>query len=126
MHDIGATIVLHGHTHSPHQGHLPRANASKAGANAERVERIADRLEDQLDDLAARALGGDIPVIGCGSSTWSRRGVGDFARFNVLDIDPQGLRRVRSYRYDGGSGQFRDEHADLLEKAFGKNRAIRL
>jgi 3',5'-cyclic AMP phosphodiesterase CpdA len=126
MHDIGATIVLHGHTHSPHQGHLPRATATKGTTKAEAVERIADRLEDRLDDLTARELGGDIPVIGCGSSTWSRRGVGDFARFNVLDIDAKGLRTVRSYRFDTASGQFRDEHADLLEKAMGNTRAIRL
>ncbi len=40
---IGATLVLHGHTHNPHQGHLARLTAAP------------------------------IPVLGCGSSTWHRQ-----------------------------------------------------
>ena len=56
MHRIGASMVLHGHTHHPHQGHLP----ARRGLREDAIE---------LDNL-----GGDIPVLGCGSSTWTPRG----------------------------------------------------
>ena len=90
MHAIGASVVLHGHTHTPHQGYLRGDGAG---------------------------TGGDIPVLGCGSSTWSRRGGRDRARFNVLEIGPQRIERVQSYHFDADAHVFRPEHADLLERA---------
>lgn len=117
MHEIGASVVLHGHTHHPHQGHLPAKVEAMLDAKAEAVER-------RVDDAMARDLGAHIPVIGCGSSTWSKSGR-DLARFNVLEVRDQ-LERVLSYRYNAGSSVFVPEHEDLLHKALDRGNAIHL
>lgn len=105
MHEVKATAVLHGHTHQPHQGHLPaRLDGSVA------IAVTAD----------AATLPHDIPVLGCGSSTWSSRGSVERARFNVLEIGFGGLERVVSYRLDSGLAAFLPEHDDLLNKALSQ------
>ena len=105
MHDVKATAVLHGHTHNPHQGHLPaRLDAGVA---------IAVSVDGPQ-------LQSDIPVLGCGSSTRNHRGSLERARFNVLEIGDEGLERVVSYRLDTNQGAFLPEHDDLLDKALGK------
>ena len=106
MHEIGATAVLHGHTHNPHQGHLPG--------------RLAARAQKRAEAAVAAAIGPDIPVIGCGSSTWAKRGEKDRARFNVLEIADTHLDRVISYRFNTTADVFEPEHQDLLTKALSK------
>lgn len=105
MHELRATAVLHGHTHHPHQGHLQE----RRGAESLAIAVSADQASAQ-----------DIPVLGCGSSTWSKRRSGDRARFNVLEIGPTGLQRVQSYLLDPARGEFLPEHDDLLDKALAK------
>jgi 3',5'-cyclic AMP phosphodiesterase CpdA len=117
MHGIRASAVLHGHTHHPHQGHLP-AKVAHSPAQAARD----DAFDRQLEDALAAAVG-DIPVIGCGSSTWHRKGK-ELARFNVLEVSDKRLERVRSYRYTSTSGLFEDEHLDLLDRALHRSQAI--
>ncbi len=100
MRTIGASLVLHGHVHTPHQGHLASDAAWRPG-NAGQPE-----------------PGASIPVLACGSSTWSSRsGYGDRAHINVIEVSPRGLERVRSYRYDAEACGFVAEHDDLLERA---------
>ena len=112
MHEVGATVVLHGHTHSPHQGHLPHRPEGMTARQA----RNAARNAEAADAAAAAAVGPDIPVFGCGSSTWTKKGK-DRARFNVLEIGGSALDRVVSYRFSETSGAFEPEHQDLLTKA---------
>jgi 3',5'-cyclic AMP phosphodiesterase CpdA len=118
MHEIGATAVLHGHTHTPHQGHL-KARKAEAALVTARV--------DEAVHLAAelRALGGDIPVIGCGSSTWSKKGR-DLARFNIIDVDKRGIHAISSMRWSAERCVFELEHEDLLDKALRDSRMIAL
>ncbi|MSP93399.1 MAG: metallophosphoesterase [Myxococcales bacterium] len=97
MHAIGASAVLHGHTHTPHQGHL---HGPGGGPDA------------------------DIPVLGCGSSTWSKRGTKDRARFNVLEIGAERIEKVESYGFDAAAQTFHPEHADLLERALARAIAM--
>ncbi len=118
MHEIRATAVLHGHTHHPHQGHLP---ARKAMADA-----TTDRIDEQtLIQSEIEDLGGDIPVLGCGSSTWTKKGR-DLARFNILDIDAHGIHAISSMRWSAENAQFELEHQDLLTKAMAGKNAILL
>ncbi len=114
MHEIHATAVLHGHTHHPHQGHLPsRKSKAKEPTVADEKLQIRAELEE---------MGADIPVLGCGSSTWSKKGR-DLARFNVLEIDDTGLHGISSLRWSAERQVFELEHEDLLDKALhGKNR----
>jgi 3',5'-cyclic AMP phosphodiesterase CpdA len=123
MHDVGATLVLHGHTHHPHQGHLPRGERE-----AERWARRDAEYDQKLDTALVGALG-DIPVLGCGSSTWHRDGK-EYARFNVVEVGSRAVERVLAYRFsDGpgdGPGQFTEEHDDLLDKALADANAIHL
>ena len=110
MREIRASAVLHGHTHHPHQGHLaPR------GRRGQR-QGVAAELE---------ALGGDIPVLGCGSSTWHKAGR-DLARFNVLEIAADRLHAVQSWRWSEKNAAFEPEHIDLLDKALHDRNAIAL
>lgn len=113
MHEIAATAVLHGHTHHPHQGHLtPRQD---------RVPTVDDEvLERGLADAVR-----DIPVIGCGSSTWHRDDR-EHARYNVLEVGADRLLGVHSYRYTAAAGAFELEHQDLLDKALLAHRLIRV
>jgi 3',5'-cyclic AMP phosphodiesterase CpdA len=117
MHDIHATVVLHGHTHHPHQGHLP---GRRAPVVTVRALARADEVERKLDQAAAHQIGADIPVIGCGSSTLSRVGRAAKARFNVLEVHEGHLERVSSFRLDGEQGEFLPEYDDLLHKALGR------
>lgn len=112
MHEIRASMVLHGHTHHPHQGHLQH-----------RQEKRAQHDEDTLIAQERRALR-DIPVLGCGSSTWSKRGR-DLARFNVLEIGPERIEGVSSLKWNAKSQKFELEHSDLLGKALHTENVIR-
>ena len=100
MHELGTTAVLHGHTHHPHQGHL----SAKATHGQTGVVHI--------------------PVLGCGSSTWSKRGR-NLARFNVLNVGAAGIESVESLLWNGEADAFQPEHTDLLTKAMhGKNAIV--
>ena len=118
MHEIRATAVLHGHTHTPHQGHL-KARKEEAAELTTRVDE-ALHLEAELS-----ALGGDIPVLGCGSSTWSKKGR-DLARFNIIDVDKRGIHAISSMRWSAERGVFELEHQDLLDKALRNSGMIAL
>jgi 3',5'-cyclic AMP phosphodiesterase CpdA len=120
MHRVGASVVLHGHTHHPHQGHLPGGKPQPQSQT--RVPEDAFELDN---------LGGDIPVLGCGSSTWTppraRTGqAGDRARFNVLEVSARRIEAVRSFLYRSEVGNFEPEHDDLLDKALHARGAIAL
>ena len=114
MRQIRATAVLHGHTHHPHQSHLPA-----------RVEQRLDAQLDQQVEAALQAAAGPIPVLGCGSSTWHRDGR-EYARFNLIDIGPTGLQAVHAMRFAGPEQGFVEEHRDLLQKALLPKAALRL
>ena len=118
MHEIRATAVLHGHTHHPHQGHLPARKAKVAAQTTQLDEAVQERAE-------IVALGGDIPVIGCGSSTWSKKGR-DLARFNVIEIDAARIHAITSLRWSADRGVFEPEHTDLLDKSLLERNAINL
>ncbi len=114
MRSIKASAVLHGHTHHPHQGHLP--------------ERLEAKLDSQLDQQIEASLQetvGAIPVIGCGSSTWHRAGR-EFARFNVIEVGARAIDAVHSMRFTGPETGFVEEHKDLLHKSLLPQGAIRL
>ena len=91
LRELGATLILHGHTHAPQQHHL-RAHSS-ATSN------------------------GTIPVLGCGSSTWSRPDKGHLAHFNVLELQPQGLVAAHAMVWQPERATFVQERADLIEQA---------
>lgn len=100
MHQVGATAVLHGHTHHPHQGHL------------------SDKRTRGTPEVV------HIPVLGCGSSTWNKRGR-NLARFNVLTVGPTHIESVESLLWNGETDAFKPEHTDLLTKAMhGKNAIV--
>jgi 3',5'-cyclic AMP phosphodiesterase CpdA len=122
MHAISASVVLHGHTHHPHQGHLPGRKREREALEAH-VQQEELRLTDAIEAAEIAAMGPDIPVMGCGSSTWTKKGQ-DRARFNVLEIDDQRLERVVSYRFSSDRGVFEPEHEDLLAKAFANAIAL--
>ncbi len=112
MRDIHASVVLHGHTHHPHQGHLSvRHKSLKIQGNSKLV------VESELP--------AHIPVLGCGSSTWAKNGR-ELARFNVLEIVPTGLHKVLSYIFRKQSAEFEPEHTDLLAKALHQDGQIAL
>jgi 3',5'-cyclic AMP phosphodiesterase CpdA len=114
MHEIGASAVLHGHTHQPHQGHLPGKVRAKIA-----------KVEAEIEAVEARDMGPDIPVFGCGSSTWTKSGQ-DRARFNVLELSGARVERVLSYRFRSDLEMFAPEHDDLLVKALARANAIAL
>lgn len=119
MHDIGASLVLHGHTHHPHQGHLPVGERQAA-----RWQRRDAEFDAGVERRLAEAVG-DIPVMGCGSSTWHRDGK-ELARFNVVEVSDQRIVRALSYRYASATAAFDVEHEDLLAQAMLADNAIRL
>lgn len=88
LREIGATLILHGHTHAPQQHHL-------------------------RDD--GRPTG--IPVLGCGSSTWNRPERGQMAHFNILDVQADGLIAGQAMTWRPERGAFTLERSDLLEQA---------
>ncbi len=118
MHEIRASAVLHGHTHHPHQGHLPSRKAKAADVTAQVDEDVQIQAE-------VAELGADIPVIGCGSSTWSKKGR-DLARFNVLEIDDHGIHAISSMRWSQEREVFELEHEDLLHKSLRDSGMINL
>jgi 3',5'-cyclic AMP phosphodiesterase CpdA len=56
-------------------------------------------------------------VLGCGSSTWYRPGHGQWAHFNLLTLDPGGIRAIRSEVWDNDARSFRPARDDLLDVA---------
>ncbi len=125
MREIGATTVLHGHTHQPHQGHLAgKSNGQLPLRKKVRLAEVDALIEERLAVAEALAMGPDIPVFGCGSSTWAKKGQ-DRARFNVLEIS-QRLERVVSYRFHSAGAVFEPEFEDLLDKALARANAITL
>lgn len=123
MHEIGATMVLHGHTHQPHQGHLAgKPNAPVPLRTKERLAEIDALIEAKIEAAEVAAMGPDIPVFGCGSSTWTKKGQ-DRARFNVIEISER-LERVISHRFRSAGAIFELEFEDLLDKALARSNAI--
>jgi 3',5'-cyclic AMP phosphodiesterase CpdA len=88
LRDIGATLVLHGHTHTPSQHHV-----------------------------TGRHDGAHIAVIGSGSSTWHMPSRDKFGHFNVIEIGESGVDAVASHRWDPQETRFVAEHDDLLARA---------
>ena len=88
LRDIDATMVLHGHTHTPSQFHV-----------------------------AGRADGSQIAVIGSGSSTWHMPSKNKFGHFNVIDIGPSAIDAIASHRWEPSQERFVAEHDDLLTRA---------
>ncbi len=134
MRELHISAVLHGHTHEPHQGHLPAGGAGSVAEKPALTLRSkhgrpeADRtavVEGRALDAEQMVIGLDIPVLGCGSSTWRKNG-DDRARFNILTIGADRLEGVQSLRFDSATRQFTLEHTDLLEKSMHSGHAIRL
>ncbi len=96
LRDIDAQLVLHGHSHPAHQGHLAAAPGRAA-----------------------------IPVIGCGSSTWQHGGRNG-GSFNVIEVGSDGLAAIRAFRAPADSDVFATDGRDLLGDALRPDRAIAL
>ncbi|MBM4343701.1 MAG: metallophosphoesterase [Deltaproteobacteria bacterium] len=92
--DIDAHLVLHGHSHPPHQGHL-------AGGPGRPV----------------------IPVVGCGSSTWQRGGAHG-GSYNVVELRAEGVVGIRGYRAPATDGSYESDGLDLLAAALRPEAAI--
>ncbi len=89
---MGATLILHGHSHDPNQHHL---------------------MAPAPDGEEGRA----IPVLGCGSSTWNRPDRSHFAHFNTIDLDTEGGITARAFVWQPDRGAFVPERDDLVERA---------
>lgn len=96
LRDVEAHLVLHGHSHPPHQGHLVGA--------------------------AGRAA---IPVVGCGSSTWQHGGRNG-GSFNVVELGVDRIACIRGFRAPADSSAYVTDGRDLLADALRPDRAIAL
>ncbi len=89
LRELGATLVLHGHSHEPNQHHLVPEDGS----------------------------GTRIPVLGCGSSTWNRPDRDHMAHFNTMDLEADGGISAKAYVWRPESRRFEAERQDLLDRA---------
>ena len=87
---LGATLVLHGHSHDPQQHHL----APAGGLSTDKI-----------------------PVLGCGSSTWNRPERDHLAHFNTIDLQADGGINARAWVWRPERAVFEVERDDLLDRA---------
>ena len=95
LRSIGATLLLHGHTHDPNQWHLP-----------------------------ANGDGGTVLVLGCGSSTQSKPEDPDRARFNLLTFEAGALVSAQAHQWRSREGAFEPQSEDLLANAHRRALAL--